>query len=1342
VPQDQSPTTETESPAEVGYALKRTRAAIAAADLSEAARWADRARRLAPESTIVAELQGRLALKAGDDEAALLHLEAALRPHASPDLTALALETLVRLERVGEAARRLEDALARFAVTPDGPLSGAARTCARATGAPGWTGLAPDLSVVGETRTVEGAQALEIDWAGTRLRQTIRAGVWPDEGGGAFQARGGPPTAGRLLVRLNGMQLLGSGLPVPPDLLLDGRILLRDGRLEGWVRLGWIPTLEPRLRVRIDDGPGQPLSLAPDPAGLERWRFTLDLRPLRTEAEAVVEAEAPDGAWTEVPGSPARGAPPPAPKGLPRRPANRVPWPRSAARTLVVVPVYRGEAETLACIKSVRASAEAEAEIVVVDDASPEPGLKAALQDLGRRRAVTLLVNERNLGYAASVNRALEAHKGRDVVLLNADALVYPGWLERLRRAAYAAPDVGTATPLSNAGALASYPKGLSTPCGVAEGAALSRLAARVNAGLVVEAPTGVGHCLFIREDCRAAVGALDAACFGRGYGEETDFCLRASALGWRHLIAADVFVRHEGAVSFGQAREALVTRNEALLAARHPAFAADLEAFVSKDPLAAARRRLDQARLLERSRPLTVLIDHAGGGGVARQVAERQMDLTQKGHDVLLMRPEGGKTRLLAEDLGLKDLLYDPETEAEAFVELIRALRPVALEVHHAAGHEADLLRRILGEGLEVSVYVHDYSWFCPRITLLDGSGRYCGEPDVSACEVCVARNGSETGETSVARLRARSADLLKSARRVIAPSADAAQRIARQFSGVRPQVQPLERRGYLPTRRRAAKGPIKVLVLGAIGDSKGYQVLEAAARDARDRALELAFVVVGFSRDDHALLSLGNVFVTGPYAEDEALALIAREAPDVALFASVWPETWLYALTHALRARLPVAAFDLGAQAERLRAAKTVCELLPSGTPAAAVNDALVRLARRPASRRLERFSASPALPAPVDQAPPRPPASAPPEPSSDTTPDPRSQEPAPSSAAPNPPDPAAMPQDPLGLTASAQVLTLATGIYRFSVSAGGHDRRQDRRISLPALQIAVAPGAAGGDVEFMTGLGADGAWLFDAGDVLIAKVKAAGTPLLVTSYSLEGLRPLAIAVERIDEPAAKSAPAAAPSPPRQRPLRAPAAPPQRLLGGGRAPLSDDGRRILRTRVLAHISRRGDVEFQDEDWIGGAGLKLPIEGFAINPLEGLEPLEIEYKAVSEKGIETPWTPGGELCGTRRLGLALAGFAVRVRGAAARRVECRYSGAFRSGAVVGPASNGAPLRSGSLEDVLTGVQLRFLSLEPAAEAPAPEPVPAAAARLEGRPVRPQGPRFSVFREEPSPTDQ
>ncbi len=84
--------------------------------------------------------------------------------------------------------------------------------------------------------------------------------------------------------------------------------------------------------------------------------------------------------------------------------------------------------------------------------------MAAALDALAGQRRITLIRHRRNLGFAASANAGMRAAAGRDVVLLNSDTLVAPGWLEELREVAYGAADIGTVTPLSNDATILSYP--------------------------------------------------------------------------------------------------------------------------------------------------------------------------------------------------------------------------------------------------------------------------------------------------------------------------------------------------------------------------------------------------------------------------------------------------------------------------------------------------------------------------------------------------------------------------------------------------------------------------------------------------------------------------------------------------------------------------------------------------------------------------------------------------------------------------------------------------------------------------------------------------------------------
>ncbi len=269
----------------------------------------------------------------------------------------------------------------------------------------------------------------------------------------------------------------------------------------------------------------------------------------------------------------------------------------------VIIPVYKGLEQTRRCVESVLANRQRAAFApIVVDDASPEPEITSYLDALARDGRVELVRNERNLGFVHSVNRGMGLHPDRDVVLLNSDAEVANDWLDRLRAAGYAHDKVATATPFSNNATICSYPfegwhEGLPGTLGLAE---LDRLFARTNAGLTVDIPTAVGFCMFIRRACLAEIGAFDAGRFGRGYGEENDFCMRAGKAGWRHVLAGDVFVFHEGGVSFSDERFDLIRAAGVALVAVHPEYNRMVHEFIIADPARGFRDAIDLARMAQ----------------------------------------------------------------------------------------------------------------------------------------------------------------------------------------------------------------------------------------------------------------------------------------------------------------------------------------------------------------------------------------------------------------------------------------------------------------------------------------------------------------------------------------------------------------------------------------------------------------------------------------------------------------------------------------------------------------------------------------------------------------------
>ncbi len=612
----------------------------------------------------------------------------------------------------------------------------------------------------------------------------------------------------------------------------------------------------------------------------------------------------------------------------------------------IVVPVYSGHNETLHCLRSVLlAPVTTRFELIVIDDDSPDVELASALARHAEQGLFTLLRNESNRGFVRSANRGLQLHPERDVILLNADTEVFGDWLDRLRTAALRHPHTGTVTPLSNNATIASYPRTLhENPYPLEIGyEALDRLAAQANAGVEVEAPTGVGFCMYLRRDCLAETGLFDEEAFGRGYGEENDLCQRALARGWRNVIAADVFVHHLGSVSFKGERARRVDEAMRVMDARHPDYQPSVRRFIDADPLLPARRALDRARMIARAGESSALIVcHARGGGAERHVIEEAVRLRKEGRGVFYLRPVPavpGRVRLTAPaGMQLPNLGDFALADTAELAAVLRELRIDVIHDHGTVDFPVDMPQRLLELartiGARIDVDVHDYELICPRINLVNGSGRYCGEPGVEGCNTCLAGAANDFGARDIVEWRAGREQLVRAADAIWVPDADVAERLQRYFPGVGFSVDPHEALNIAPLRPltplAGVDTPLRIVVIGAIGKIKGYEVLLACARDAARRRLPLSFSVLGYSMNDTPLMNAG-VTLSGRYLETEAAQKLAALEPHAVWLPSIWPETYSYTLSLALEAGYPVFAFDIGAIARRLRDAGRSDTLMP---------------------------------------------------------------------------------------------------------------------------------------------------------------------------------------------------------------------------------------------------------------------------------------------------------------------------------------------------------------------------------------------------------------------------
>jgi GT2 family glycosyltransferase/glycosyltransferase involved in cell wall biosynthesis len=632
--------------------------------------------------------------------------------------------------------------------------------------------------------------------------------------------------------------------------------------------------------------------------------------------------------------------------------------PAESSTVDVIVPAYRGVAETLACVESVLSARLGCAfELTVVNDCSPQPELTQALRALSARHGFVLVENDVNLGFVRSVNKAMRLHEDRDVVLLNSDTVVADGWLDRMRVAALADSNIATVTPFSNRATICSFPRAAhdsELPDGVPF-AELAAKCAQVNDGEIVDLPTAVGFCMYIRRAALNETGYFDEVRWGHGYGEENDFCLRASSLGWRHVIACDTFVAHHGSTSFGGDKSAWVARNSEALSRLYPDYDATIQRFLSRDPLAGARRRLFVEIVRSRAARYMLFLTHTWGGGASVAATDLAQRLTQEGEAVLVLASLDDQTLELAVfGTNLSMRYKGPQRYANLLEDLLQ-LRLWQVHIHQLLGFGPEVYQLLPRLGVPHDVTVHDYFYVCPRVNLIDGSQRYCGEPSESACDRCLASNGPHEVDRSlypalavgIRDWRARQGAFLREARLVIAPSGDVASRMRRYFPLlnliVRPHPEPVR---PIPARRAAGSSPISVAVIGAIGPHKGFDILKACAEDALRRSLPLRFVVVGYTCDDRQLEPLSNVVITGKYVREDLAGLLAQNDCGLAAFFSVCPETYSYTLSEALAHGLYPVVFDLGAQAERLRTLG-YGSILPFPTEPDIINDALVACA-----------------------------------------------------------------------------------------------------------------------------------------------------------------------------------------------------------------------------------------------------------------------------------------------------------------------------------------------------------------------------------------------------------
>lgn len=617
---------------------------------------------------------------------------------------------------------------------------------------------------------------------------------------------------------------------------------------------------------------------------------------------------------------------------------------------VIIVPVHNALCELTACFTALQRNTTLPARLMFVDDCSSDHRVSEALLDWLRFEGVEMLGNSVNVGFSGSVNRALRATQGYDVVILNSDTAVTPRWLERLTSTAYSDPLIATVTPISdNAGAFSVPRIAASNPLpAFLDHDHASRVIAQRGELVRPRTPTANGFCMYIKRQVIDQIGYFDAEVFPRGYGEENDFCMRAIEAGWRHVVDDSVYVHHVREASFGAHKQTLIEGGRAMVDARHPQYTARVREFV--DGVEMAQVRTGVAQAFERTaeayardpdftrevRPRILFVAHEGRGGTPATNVDLMHGLeaeyecwllSSSASQLILSRlAEGTITevdRWRLEKPILAGMFSRPDYSTIA-AQILDRYAIELMHIRHLLKHTFDLPSLAAARGIPVVFSFHDYYLVCPTVHLLDSQLDYCAgscTPGRGECGIPTEHLGTlqPLKHRFVYEWRTEVQRTLADVDAFVTTSPHAKEVHLSALPTLEGRPFEIIEHGRDCEPAAAAHtpqpgGPVRIAVPANLGLHKGAEFMRAMLE--HDTSGRIRFHLLGDVPEQFSELGRNH----GRYERDQLAARLAKIRPAFVGIFSIWAETYSHTLSEAWAAGVPVIATGLGALRERL--------------------------------------------------------------------------------------------------------------------------------------------------------------------------------------------------------------------------------------------------------------------------------------------------------------------------------------------------------------------------------------------------------------------------------------
>ncbi len=614
------------------------------------------------------------------------------------------------------------------------------------------------------------------------------------------------------------------------------------------------------------------------------------------------------------------------------------PSPRAAETVMpvtVLVPVYNGLAHLKKLLPDIINRSPLQACFIFIDDASSDTDASAFLQNFIKDyKNCSLIRNSENLGFVKTVNKGMSMVKTPLAVIANTDIVVPEGWLERLLRPFNGNGRIASATPFSNSAVFFSFPKSgqdnvLIPPFTLEEvDGAFSGIKDEITPECRIH--SGVGFCMAINMACWHEIGPFDAFAFGKGYGEETDWCMRADSRGWNNILVPNLFVQHwHGGTFLPEEKALLCAEHLAIITKRWPKQITDMHRHVITAPWS-PYRALASLLLADGGKGCLLLIDWQKGGNGAYAYRESQVQkLSNDGWRVLLLTYTD-----IAQFFNIEFKFIDSDISISININDIECLFKIA-NIKYVFINNLAFLRQpetfieVLSKikkqhNFHIKYVLHDFLCVCTSFFLLDSHDKYCSGGSKSKCKDCIKIQRNKVLYRDDIYTWRKYWSLLFSLCDSISCFSESTMKIVTKFFKISDKITVCEHSPLLPSlvgswiKPSSTSNKYHIVFIGNFEICKGRNIILEIAEKIKTQKLPLRLIVLG--RNDAGCQHSAITF-HGAYNRCELPEILKKYEVAAALFPSIWPETFSYVVQEIMLMRLPLVCFDLGAPAERIR-------------------------------------------------------------------------------------------------------------------------------------------------------------------------------------------------------------------------------------------------------------------------------------------------------------------------------------------------------------------------------------------------------------------------------------